>query len=287
MYRIRFGFSKRSKRYPQALELAELAHQHQTIGEEPDEWHVVTFTEDEVDLMAALYEIASKLPRPTVYGADILLLHLYCNHDHYDNRYDSNASEERVRLAAEKLMQEKGMTLRELAGFVTENYWNRWQDDMVRVNQKLSEEGYLDKYVQDENGNMPVYARATKRPKEYIQQYARMRELVSKGRYEEAIELYYQTLGDDYYGPLHCELIYLKRLAKEPLQGRDVLFFRSESSRTEFIDGHLEEYCSCIDLVLANRSALGLESPIDILTRYAPTTDELIRRTEHDWHMRV
>jgi len=286
MYRIHLGFSKRSKRYSQALELAQLAHQHQIIGEGPDEWHIVTFTEDQVDLMAALYEIASRLPRPRIYGADILLLILYCRHDNYDYRHDSNASEERVRSAAEQLMQEKGMTLSELAQFVAEHYWNRWQDDMIRVNQKLREEGYLDRYVQDQNGNQ-TYVRATKRPREYIEHYARIRESVSKGRYKEAIELYYGTLGDDYYGVLHNELIYLKRIANEPLEARDLLFFRSASSRTEFIGANLNEYCSCIDSVLANRNALGLDSPIDMLTRYAPTMDELIRRTEHEWHMGV
>jgi len=286
MYRIHFGFSKRSKRYPQALELAQLAHHHQIIGDAPDEWHIVTFTEDQIDLMAALYEIASRLPRPTIYGADILLLHLYCVDDHKNYPHDFNAPQDPVRLAAEKLMQEKGTTLRDLAQFVAESYWNPWQEDMVRVTQKLREEGYLASYVQDQNGD-EIYVRATKRPREYIEPYANIRDSVSNARFAEAIQLYYQTLGHDYYGPLHSELIYLKRIANAPLQGRDLLFFRSESSRTDFIAANLDEYSACIDSVLESRSALGLDSPIDILTRYAPTMDELIRRTEHEWHMGV
>jgi len=41
--------------------------------------------------------------------------------------------------------------------------------------------------------------------------------------YKEAVRKYYDILGDKFYGELHNELIYLKRLAKIPLVGRDLI----------------------------------------------------------------
>ena len=63
-YRIHFGYSKKSKYYPQAIELARLAYKHEVFGEGDDTWHVVTLTDDQVDLIASLYVIAAKLPGP-------------------------------------------------------------------------------------------------------------------------------------------------------------------------------------------------------------------------------
>ena len=103
LYRIHFGFSK-SKRYPQAVELSKLAHQHEIHGEGENMWHTVSFTGEQADLMASLYKIAENLPGPKVHMADILYLIAYCrSNGHYDYSYASKAYKDRVRFAAKNL----------------------------------------------------------------------------------------------------------------------------------------------------------------------------------------
>ena len=188
------------------------------------------------------------IPRLKIYGADILSLIVYCRKNgHYDYAYDSKAHKDRVRSTVERLKTETGKTFQELVKFLEDNYWNLCTEDMEKVYKKLKKEGYFD-YINPATGN---FMRANKKPKEYIIQYREIQELISNGKYEEAVQKYYDTLGDRFYDELHGELIYLKRLANIPLTGRDLLCFRSESSRNEFINSNLSEYCSCIDAVLS------------------------------------
>jgi len=282
LYKIHFCFSK-SKRYPQAVELSRFAHQHEIRGEGEDMWHIVSFTDEQNDLMASLYKTAKNLPRPKVYGTDVLTLILYCRNGHYDYTYASKAYKDRVRSTAERLKAETGKTFQELVDFLKENYWKPWQEDMLKVNEKLQKEGYLD-YFDPASGNL---IKAKKRPKEYIAQYQEIRELVAQGKYEEGVQKYYDTLGDKFYGGLHNELIYLKRLANIPLKGRDLLYFRSESSRNELINSNLSEYCSCINAVLEQYRKAGLKLPLDIIIENAPTMEELIEQRKQDWHLGV
>lgn len=282
LYKIHFGFSK-SKRYPQAVELAKLAHQREIRGEGEDIWHIVSFTDEQTDLMASLYKIAKNLPGPKVYGVSVLSLILYCRTEHYDYAYASKAFKYRVRSAAERLKTETGKTFQELVDFLEENYWKPCQEDMLKVNEKLRKEGYLDS-IDPVTGNL---VKAQKKPKEYIPQYQEIRKLISKGKYEEAVQKYYDTLGDRFYSELHNELIYLKRLANIPLAGRVLLYFRSESSRNELVNSNLSEYCSCIDKVLEQYQKAGLKSPLDIIIENAPIMEELIEQRKQDWHLGV
>jgi len=57
MYKLHFHFS-RSSRYPQAVELAELANTFKTRNWGEKKWHVATFRPDQLDLLAAVYELA-------------------------------------------------------------------------------------------------------------------------------------------------------------------------------------------------------------------------------------
>jgi hypothetical protein len=224
------------------------------------------------------------IPRPKIYGADILSLIVYCrNNGHYDYVYDSKAHKDRVRSAAERLKTETAKTFQELVKFLEDNYWKICTGDMEKVDKKLKKEGYFD-YIDPATGN---FIRAKKKPKEYITQYQKIRGLISKGKYEEAVQKYYDSLGDRFYDELHSELIYLKRLANIPLTGRDLLCFRSESSRNEFINSNLSEYCSCIDVVLEQYKQTGLKSPLDIIIENAPTMEELIEQRKQDWHFGV
>lgn len=280
-YKIHFGFSK-SKRYPQAVELAKIANKHEIRGEGEDIWHIVTFTSEQIDLMASFYKIAGGLSYPKIYGADVLSLILYLRED-YEYSYDSNAKKNRIRKAAKRLQIETKKTPQELARYIDDKYWQEYQQDMTRVNEKLANEGYFDSF----NHTTMRFIKATKRSKEAIPEYQEIRELIKNGKYEEAVNKYYNTLGDKFYGELHNELIYLKRLAKIPLIGRDILYFRSESSRTELIDSNLSEYCSCIDKALEQYKEAGFKLPLDILADNAPTMEELIEQRKHDWHYGV
>jgi len=224
------------------------------------------------------------IPRLKIYGADILSLIVYCRKNgHYDYAYDSKAHKDRVRSTVERLKTETGKTFQELVKFLEDNYWNLCTEDMEKVYKKLKKEGYFD-YINPATGN---FMRANKKPKEYIIQYREIQELISNGKYEEAVQKYYDTLGDRFYDELHGELIYLKRLANIPLTGRDLLCFRSESSRNEFINSNLSEYCSCIDAVLEQYKQTGLKSPLDIIIENAPTMEELLEQRKQDWHFGV
>ena len=76
LYKIHFGFSK-SRRYPQAVKLAKFAHKHEIRCEGENVWHIVTFTNEQIDLMASFYKVARNLPYPKIYGADVLSLILH------------------------------------------------------------------------------------------------------------------------------------------------------------------------------------------------------------------
>ena len=293
LYRIHFGFSK-SKRYPQAIELRKFAEQYVIQGEGEDTWHIVTFADSQIDLMAALYKLLvgrsalsprfMAIPRPRIYGADILSLIIYCQQDgQYNYIYASKMYKERVRSAAEKIKTETGKSFQELAQFLEDKYWEPCRRDLSKVDIKLRQEGYLS-FCDPATGNL---IKAKKKPKEYIAQYQEIRGLISKGKYEEAVQKYYDTLGDRFYGELHNELIYLKRLANTPLTGTDLLFFRNEASRSELINSNILEYCSCIDVVLEQYQKAGLKSPLDIIIENAPIMEQLIEQRKQDWHLGV
>jgi hypothetical protein len=282
LYRIHFGFSN-SKRYPQAVELSELAFKHEVRGEGEDAWHIVSFTDDQLDLMAALYKIARNLTGPKVYEVNALTLKLFCLGGRYAQWMDTKPNYDRILLAVEKLKRETGKSGKELANLIEEKYLKSWQNDMVKVNNKLREEGYL-KSSDLKTGRLRP---AWKKPKEHFTYYKEIRDHISKGEYEEAVKKYYATLGSRIYGELHGELIYLKRLGNVPLKGKDLLFYRTESTRTDLINADLSEYVDCIDQVLEERQSAGLINPVNILIENAATMEELIKKREYNWHKGV
>src|SRR3989344_2916053 len=78
-YNITFGYTG-SKYYPQAVELAKLAHGYETMGSGENIWHIATFAnnEDQIDLMAQLWRYAKHLPKyPELYGVEAWMLGLY------------------------------------------------------------------------------------------------------------------------------------------------------------------------------------------------------------------
>jgi len=122
------------------------------------------------------------------------------------------------------------------------------------------------------DSNVQVWAKAAaNKPQEPMPVYRKIRELIQQQKYEAAVKVYYESLGSEPYGELTNEFIYLKRLARINLSGRDLLYFRSESFRDELIKQNLGEYIHCIDQALGKLTEIGRKSPLKILLEYAPT----------------
>lgn len=283
-HRIHFGYSKKSKYYPQAVELARLAYRHEVFGEGDDTWHVVTLTDDQVDLMASLYVIAVKLPGPKVYGADVQYTCAYCHSGGtYDYVHASETYKKRVYLAVERLQQETGRSIRGLGDYLREKHLSPFEKDMARVGDKLRRESRID-YI---DPNTQTWVRAQNKPQEPVDTYRQTREYIRAGMYADAVNAYYSSLGSRYYGELAGELIYLKRLAGTPLTGRDILYFRSESTRDGLIESNLADYVTCIDDALAQSKNVGRKSPLEVILEYAPTMKQVAEKRKRDWHMGV
>ena len=282
-YRIHFGFSKRSKFYPQAVELAALAPRHETRGEGEDVWHVVSLSDAEIELLHRLYLLARKLPRPKVYGADALCLYLAAEEPR-DPRSSPPlfAQTKRVQNALQQIQRATGKTGSELAKFIRDKYVEPVNRDMLAIFQKLRAERRLDGYDYTAMKSVPA-VRPT--PDEPVGVFSEMRAHISAGRLDETVTAYYAYLGDKSYGELTSELIYLKRLAGLPLVGRDLLSFRSESSCDEFLRQHLKEYVHCIDVALAQCEQAGQTQPLNLLLKHAPTMEQMIEARRKDWHL--
>lgn len=104
-----------------------------------------------------------------------------------------------------------------------------------------------------------------------------IRDLIQSSKYTGAIQAYYDILGGEYYCEYTKELLYLKRLAQEPLEGRDLLYFLPSSSRTDIVNDNLDLYADLINEVLAISRAEKRRMPIDILVDCVPTLEDLVR----------
>lgn len=112
----------------------------------------------------------------------------------------------------------------------------------------------------------------------------KIRELIAANAGMAAVAAYYESLNGKFCGELTNELIYLKRLFRIPLGGRDLLFFRSESSCDDFLRHNLAEYVDCIDVTLARCCESGQKQPLDVILELAPTMEQMIETRRHDWH---
>ena len=282
-YRIHFGFSKRSKFYPQAVELATLAPRHEIRGEGEDVWHIVSLTEANIELLHRLYLLARKLPRPKVYGADALCLSFAAEGPRAPwNSLPSFARTKRVQNALQQIQRATGKSGSELARFIREEYVESINRDALAVSEKLRAVGRLDRV---DRASLKLIPATCPIPDEPVGAIREIRTLVSAGRLQDAIAAYYANLGNKFYGELTSELIYLKRLAGVPLVGRDLLIFRSESSCDDFLRQHLEEYVQCIDLALAQCERVGQPQPLQLFLQHAPTMEQMVEARRHEWHL--
>ncbi len=273
-YKIHFGFSTRSKYYPQAVKLAELAETHEIIAQSDDDlWHIVTLNENQIDLMAQLYPIAIKINGPRVRGADLGYLYAYVvSKGTYDYVHASKTTKNKVSEVTKYFIEKKGWDFNKIKAYLLENYINPISKDMQAVREKLISEEMLD--YRDNRTNSFVYAK--RKPIEQIDVLREIKNLIQSGNHKKAISRYYEYLGNNLYSNFTKELIYLKRLAKKNLKPRDILYFLAESSRSELIKRNLDEYIECLDDVLQNLKNENRETPLEILLKNVPTMEQLI-----------
>ena len=117
--------------------------------------------------------------------------------------------------------------------------------------------------------------------------YKVVKDLIVKVQFEDAIRAYYVAIGNRPFGELTPELLYLKRLGNIPVSGRDLLFFKNNSSMTNLIRENIWEYCSCIEQVIEEMTASGRMTALDILVESVPTLAGLIKRTNKMLNKRV
>lgn len=273
-YRIHFGFSK-SKLYKRALALAAQATQYETRGSGEDAWHIVTFADSQISQMAALFSWTRSFRLPRIAGAEVGDLHRFAKHGTV-YAYLSAGVQERVPTVAEGLMADMKVDKQELTKFLDDTYLTPIRQDVKRVVERLTSEGFSPSY----DATTGVRLQARRRFGDDNPLYRDIRNSIARGQYTEAIGKYYAMLGDKPYGKLHRELLYLKRLAKVELSGRDLLAFRPEASRTDLIKDNLQEYCSCIDSVITTYKGEGQSTPLDVLIKSVPTVEELVKHEQ-------
>lgn len=139
-YKIHFGYSKRSKYYPQAVKLAELAEAHEIKGQSDDDlWHIVTLNENQIDLMAQLYPIAIKIKGPKVQGVDLGYLMAYVStKGTYDYVHASKTTKNKVSEVTKYFMDKKGWDFNKIRNYLKENYINPISKDMQAVREKIN-----------------------------------------------------------------------------------------------------------------------------------------------------
>lgn len=280
-YRLHFGRPKRSKYFPQALELADLAKQHEIRGSGDDEWHIVTISEDQIDLLATLYPLAERLPLPKVHGADLQYLFAFAHSGGtFDYHHASKATKENAKRAAELLMEENGIDFEGLTAYLAEEFLSRITTDMQAARKRLIDEGKID-HIDQRTGSL---VRATKEVEEPVQGIVAVKQLINAGDYGGAVQAYYEMLGRDYCGPLTYELIYLKRLARLPLEPRDYLYFRHKTAHTALIDSYVEEFLDCVKETLQWARSLDMQMPMQIIFETVPTMEEVLERRRKKWH---
>ena len=281
-FTIHFGSSQKSKYFPQAIDLAQLAEKYEVLGDGENAWHIVTMTDDQIDLMASLYVIAVKVPYPKIYGADIRYTYAYCLSDGTFNYVNATETyKKRVYAAVERLRNETGKSYKDLAEYINEKYLRPIDRDMSRVGEKLKSEGRID-YI---DPNTQSWVRAKYKPQEPVFFYRRIQELIAVSKYSEAVNVYYQSLGGKYYSELTSELIYLKRLAKIQLEGRDLLYFRGLSSQEGLIGSSIAEYIECIDQILSHLNEVGRKPPLELILDYSPTMEQMVEDREHTGYL--
>lgn len=296
-YRVHFGVSD-SEIYRLAIETAKLANDHQIFqhnifawnsfqlqyrqsripkGFIQHGWHIIEFTEDQVDLMAYFYSLVKYLPEPDIYGTKLSLLEKYIDKDTCKEIPENDLEQTKKTFELIELSINKDFPNKiqySAIDYIKARIIDRWHNAMARVEVKLSEEGYLDSLV-SETG---IVIKASKQPKDYASLYQRIKSQISKGMFEDAIFTYYEITEGKDFGGMFRELMYLKFLAHIPFTGQDLVHFRSGSKKIDLINNHLQEYISFIDEVIGKQVENNWTSLLNILTEYSLTIKQMVDR---------
>lgn len=152
--------------------------------------------------------------------------------------------------------------------------WNN--EEMAKANNKVTNKLLSEGYLNPQNYWEIVNT------KEHIPEYIKIKNLIEKKRYKEAVDIYYENLGDKPYGVLTPELIYLKRLGKMNLSGRDLLYYKPESSWSWIITENLNDYIVSVDDVIKKYKRNKLQLPLDIILDNAQTIEDFKNKLDHE-----
>lgn len=134
----------------------------------------------------------------------------------------------------------------------------------------------------DTRTNSRVYAK--RKPIELVVNLRKIKECIKDKKYEDAISIYYKYLGEELFGELTKEIIYLKRLANKNLAPRDIMYFFGQSARSELIKNNIEEFIQCMESVIQELKEINRETPIAIIIKNVPTMEELLDERNHKWN---
>jgi hypothetical protein len=280
-YRFHFGFSK-SKKYLQLLKLASLARNHEIIGSGSDIRHILTFDDEQIDLMAQAVSLHIGSGSISLNGIHVNKLMGYARAMQKGNKAilaSPSADLCRIRATCEQLLKDLHLTPLQFITYLEDKYLKVIHSDHMQVWDALKENGYMPtRTLQMLTSEPPKH-----KPEEHILLYREIRNLISLGQYAEGVTKYYESLGSEPFGELNDELLYLKRLANIPISGRDLLAFKNKASWSALIKDNLLQYCSCIDSVLEIFQGAGRSSALEILIGSVPTLEQLVRRTQ-EWN---
>jgi len=274
-YFIHFGSSQRSRFYPQALALCSQTLCHVEHGSESSRWHSVAVAHEDLDLLARLYDLARRLHGPRLLGEDALSIALSCSHGElYARGGASRARARRVIDAAQTLSSIMGLGCQAVGNYIRRSVLDQVQEDLRQVRERLQAEGFIDRMEPDG----VTLVKAWRKPRETHPGLSAVRAAVETGNLEAAIAEYYSMLGDQPYGELTPELLYMKRLSNTELSGRDLLYFLPPSSMSPLVAEHVREYAACLDAAILDRQ--GTSRLVAILQRESPTMAALVEETQ-------
>lgn len=286
--KLHFGYSK-SKDYGKTVFMSVLASSHIIEGEGINQWHKVEIDEsdsEQINIAANMYQITWNCRYPKVQGADIhRLLNCAKNNGTYKRttNYIYAASGKKAEEALKKIVSETGKSYGQIADEI-EKIIDEINEDMLHVKTKLEKAGFIEsKY----NGTVISYTDKLRpvTPSEFT----RIKELIQRRNYNQAISTYYQHFKDKVIrnDVFANELIFLKREAKAQLNALEIVAIYGLNPDNKIVSRYKKEFLNFINKQIKVRESKKLLTPLDILIEQVPTIEQMIEERKNDWHNSV
>lgn len=286
--RLHFGYSK-NKDYGKTVFMSALASSHAIEGEGVNQWHKVEIDEsdsEQINIAANIYQITWNCRYPKVQGADIhRLLNCAKNNGTYKRttNYIYAASGKKVEKTLKKIVSETGKSYGQIADEI-EKIIDEINEDMLHVKTKLEKAGFIEsKY----DGTVISYTDKLRpvTPSEFT----RIKELVQRRKYNQAISSYYQHFKDKVIGNdvFANELIFLKREAKAQLNALEIVAIYGLNPDNKVVSRYKKEFLNFINKQIKVRESKKLPTPLDILIEQVPTIEQIIEERKNNWHNSV